>query len=93
MLYPPWQFEVAKPWGVGKENCFRIIWAFVTWGMSGGEPPSICAGESPGVSSHPPRAMWHPKLAKATEGKINQEEGLLDLCWKADRGLGTHPVN
>lgn len=47
-------------------------------------PPSVLDG-SLGVSSQILPAMCLPKLAKATEGKINHEEGLLELCWKAGR--------
>ena len=45
-------------------------------------PPSALDG-SLGVFSQILPAVCLPRLAKATEGKINHEEGLLELCWKA----------
>lgn len=42
-------------------------------------PPSALDGNL-GVSSQILPATCLPKLAKATEGKINHEEGLLEPC-------------
>lgn len=61
------------------------VW--VAGGHRGGaEPSSICAGWRPGgVSAQILLTMCLPKLAKATEGKINHREGCLELCWKTGR--------
>lgn len=62
-----------------------VVW--VAGGHRGAaEPSSICAGwELGGISSQILLTMCLPKLAKATEGKINHREGCLELCWKTGR--------